>query len=112
MAVPAPIQENHVPEQSTPPTEEAVAGEVYNPPENGDVLIVEEEVPVAEVVDEVEDDTQMVVESSAKIEELPKKSYASIVSGYEQFNKIELFVYIASHNSVSYHNWSSDWTLS
>lgn len=56
-----------------------MAGEVYNPSENGDVPIVEE-VPVAEVVDEVEDDTQMVVESNAKIEELPKKSYASIVS--------------------------------
>lgn len=81
MAVPAPVQENHVSEESTPPTEEAVVGEVYNPPENGDAPIVEEEIPVAEVVDEVEDDTQMVVESSAKIEEMPKKSYASIVSG-------------------------------
>lgn len=79
LAVPAPVQENHVSEESTPPTEEAVVGEVYNPPENGDAPVVEEEIPVAEVVDEVEDDTQMVVESSAKIEEMPKKSYASIV---------------------------------
>lgn len=78
-APPTPVQENHVSEHNTPPAEEAVAGEVYNPPENGDVPVVEE-VPVAEVVDEVEDDTQMVVESNAKIEELPKKSYASIVS--------------------------------
>ncbi|KAI3450834.1 hypothetical protein Pfo_007499 [Paulownia fortunei] len=77
--IPAPIQENHVSEQSTPSAEEAIAGEVYNPPENGDVPIAEEEVPVAEVVDEVQDDTQMIVESSAKIEEVPKKSYASIV---------------------------------
>ncbi|KAK6163704.1 hypothetical protein DH2020_000568 [Rehmannia glutinosa] len=78
-SIPAPIQENHVSEQSTPTAEEAIAGEVYNPPENGDVPVVEEEVPVAEVVDEVQDETQMIVESSAKIEEVPKKSYASIV---------------------------------
>ncbi|KAL2239678.1 UNVERIFIED_CONTAM: Nuclear transport factor 2 [Sesamum indicum] len=85
--VPAPVsapvqaqsQENHVSEESTPSAEEALAGEVYNPPENGNVPIAEEEVPVAEVVDEVQDDAQLVVESSAKIEEVPKKSYASIV---------------------------------
>ncbi|KAL1557499.1 myosin ATPase [Salvia divinorum] len=81
-AVPATIVENHVPvnEDSAPSVEEAVAGEVYSPSESNDVAIaVEEEIPVAEVVDEVEDDAQKIVESSAKIEELPKKSYASIV---------------------------------
>ncbi|KAL0436181.1 UNVERIFIED_CONTAM: Nuclear transport factor 2 [Sesamum radiatum] len=78
-AAPAPVQEDHVSEESTPSTEEAVAGEVYNPPQNGDVAIVEEEVPVAEVVDEVQDDAEIVVESNPKTEELPKKSYASIV---------------------------------
>lgn len=75
--------ENHVPvnEDSAPPVEEAVAGEVYSPSESNDVaIVVEEEIPVAEVVDEAEDDAQKIVESSAKIEELPKKSYASIVS--------------------------------
>ncbi|KAL0390260.1 UNVERIFIED_CONTAM: Nuclear transport factor 2 [Sesamum calycinum] len=85
---PAPVQaqsqENHVSEESTPSAEEALAGEVYNPPENGNVPIAEEEVPVAEVVDEVLDDAQLVVESSAKIEEVPKKSYASIVSDASQ----------------------------
>ncbi|PIN14008.1 RasGAP SH3 binding protein rasputin [Handroanthus impetiginosus] len=75
----APVEENHVSEQSTPSAEEAPVGEVYNPPENGDVPVAEEEVPVAEVVDEVQDYTEQVVESSAKIEEVPKKSYASIV---------------------------------
>ncbi|KAK4440495.1 Nuclear transport factor 2 [Sesamum alatum] len=78
-AAPAPVQEDHVSEESTPSTEEAVAGEVYNPPQNGDVAIVEEEVPVPEVVDEVQDDAEIVVESNPKTEELPKKSYASIV---------------------------------
>ncbi|KAL3828921.1 hypothetical protein ACJIZ3_017723 [Penstemon smallii] len=79
-SIPAPpVPENHVSEQSTPTTEEAIAGEVYNPPENEDVPIIEEEVPVAEVVDEVEDVKQIVVESSAKTEEVPRKSYASIV---------------------------------
>ncbi|KAL3850422.1 hypothetical protein ACJIZ3_012304 [Penstemon smallii] len=74
-----PAQENHVSEHSASSAEDTIAGEVYNPPQNGDVPIVEEEVPVAEVVDEVQDDTKLVVESSAKIEEVPKKSYASIV---------------------------------
>ncbi|XP_047944106.1 nuclear transport factor 2-like isoform X2 [Salvia hispanica] len=74
----ATIVENHVPvnEDSAPPVGEAVAGEVSAVP----ATIVEEEISVAEVVDEVEDDAQKIVESSAKIEELPKKSYASIVS--------------------------------
>ncbi|KAL8057997.1 hypothetical protein ABFX02_04G220200 [Erythranthe guttata] len=79
LAVAEPIQESHVSERSTPSAEEAISGEVINPPENGDVPIAEEEVPVAEVVDEVQDDREIIVESSAKIEELPKKSYAFIV---------------------------------
>lgn len=78
--VPVPVQENHVSEQSTPSAEEAVSGEVYNPSENGDVPITEEEeVPVAEVVDEVHDNAEPKVETPARVE-APKKSYASIVS--------------------------------
>ncbi|KAL8516568.1 hypothetical protein ACS0TY_015004 [Phlomoides rotata] len=77
--VPAPVQENHVSEESPPAAEEAISGEVYNPPENGDVPIADEEIPVPEVVDEVQRDAELVVESPAKIEEVPKKSYASIV---------------------------------
>ncbi|XP_055831568.1 nuclear transport factor 2-like isoform X2 [Solanum dulcamara] len=73
-----PVQQNHISEQSTPSVEEANEGEVYNPPENGDVP-VEEEVPVAEIVDEMQDNSQMVVESNIKSEDAPKKSYASIV---------------------------------
>ncbi|XP_073146764.1 nuclear transport factor 2-like isoform X2 [Henckelia pumila] len=75
----APVLENHVSEQCGSPVEEIISGEVHNPTENGHVEIVEKEVPVAEVVDEVPDDSQVVVESSAKAEEAPKKSYASIV---------------------------------
>ena len=50
--------------------------EVLNPSpsNNGEVSVVEEEVPVAEVVDEVPDDSLMAVESNSKIEEVPKKS--------------------------------------
>lgn len=59
--------------------EEANESQVYNPSENGDVSIEEEEAPVAEVVDEIPDDSQMVADSNSKIEEVPKKSYASIV---------------------------------
>ncbi|CAA3011172.1 G3BP isoform X2 [Olea europaea subsp. europaea] len=74
------VQENHVSEENSSSAEEVNGGEVYNPPDNdGELLTVEEEVPVAEVVDEVQDHSQMVVESNVKIEEVPKKSYAAIV---------------------------------
>uniref|UniRef100_A0A5B6Z0H2 Putative G3BP-like protein isoform X2 n=1 Tax=Davidia involucrata TaxID=16924 RepID=A0A5B6Z0H2_DAVIN len=76
---PSPVQESHISEQTTVLAEETNGEEVYNPPDNGEVSVVEEEVPVPEVVDEVQDDSQMVVESNSKIEEVPKKSYASIV---------------------------------
>ncbi|XP_057808873.1 nuclear transport factor 2-like [Salvia miltiorrhiza] len=59
-AVPATAPENH--ENNTPPAE------------NGDVPIVEEEAPLAEVVDQLEDDTWMIVESSAKIEGIEAQS--------------------------------------
>ncbi|OIT36925.1 PREDICTED: putative G3BP-like protein isoform X1 [Nicotiana attenuata] len=78
-ADPPPAQENHISEQSTPSAEEANGGEVYNPPENDNVPVVEEEVPVAEVVDEVQGDSQMAAESNIIVEDVPKKSYASIV---------------------------------
>ncbi|KAA8543519.1 hypothetical protein F0562_021727 [Nyssa sinensis] len=76
---PTPVQESHTPEQMTDLAEEADGEEVFNPLDNGEVSVVEEEEPVPEVVDEVQDDSQMVVESNSKIEEVPKKSYASIV---------------------------------
>ncbi|KAK4374794.1 hypothetical protein RND71_005471 [Anisodus tanguticus] len=79
VADPPPAQENHISEQSTPSAEEANGGEVYNPLENENVPVVEEEVPVAEVVDEVQGDLQVVAESNIITEEVPKKSYASIV---------------------------------
>ncbi|XP_044493099.1 nuclear transport factor 2-like [Mangifera indica] len=47
--------------------------------ENGYNTVEEEETPVTEVVDEVPDDTHMVAESNSKMEEVAKKSYASIV---------------------------------
>ncbi|CAK7349394.1 unnamed protein product [Dovyalis caffra] len=82
----APNQENHISEPIVALSEE-VAGEVYNPSEieDGSVEEEEEEEPVPEVVDEVPLESQVVAdspvvaESVAKIEEVPKKSYASIV---------------------------------
>lgn len=53
--------------------------EVYNP-ENGQAAIEEEEAPVPEVLDEIPDDSQMVAGLASQIEEVPKKSYAYIVS--------------------------------
>ncbi|KAL7263967.1 hypothetical protein ACSBR1_002005 [Camellia fascicularis] len=53
--------------------------EALSPSDDGEVSIVEEEVLVADIVDEVPDDLQMVVESNSKIDEMPNKSYASIV---------------------------------
>ncbi|KAI7984368.1 Nuclear transport factor 2 [Camellia lanceoleosa] len=76
----SPVQENHVSEQ-TVVTVEVIEEEALNPTDNGGVSVVEveEEVPVAEVVDEVPDESQVVVESNSRIEGVPKKSYASIV---------------------------------
>lgn len=86
VADPPPAQENHISEQSKPSAEEANGGEVYNPPENDNVPVVEEEVHVAEVVDEVQGDSQMAAESNIIVEDVPKKSYASIVSSHGQSN--------------------------
>ncbi|KAK9281962.1 hypothetical protein L1049_004871 [Liquidambar formosana] len=77
---PSPVHENHVSEPTVVLSEEANGEEVYNPPsEIGEGSVLEEEAPVAEVVDEIQDDSLMVAESKTKIEEVPKKSYASIV---------------------------------
>ncbi|KAE8685309.1 Nuclear transport factor 2 family protein with RNA binding domain [Hibiscus syriacus] len=73
----SPALENHI-EQVEPFSEEA-NGQVCNPSEDDDDSNEEEEAPVAEVADEVLDDSQMVADSNSKIEELPKKSYASIL---------------------------------
>jgi len=68
----------HVPEQ-IPVTVEDHREEVYNP-ENTQASIEEEEAPVPEVVDEIPDASQMVAGIPSQIEDVPKKSYASIVS--------------------------------
>ncbi|GMI73969.1 hypothetical protein like AT3G25150 [Hibiscus trionum] len=73
---PSPAPENHNVEQLSASPEEANEPETYNSSENS---VEEEEAPVAEVVDEIPDDSQMVDDSNSKIEEVPKKSYASIV---------------------------------
>ncbi|KAG8641970.1 hypothetical protein MANES_12G047900v8 [Manihot esculenta] len=79
------VNENHISEQTTAFSEEANVEEVCDPSEDGDGAIEEEEAPVPEIVDEVPDDSHMVVDSqtvaepNAKIEEVPKKSYASIL---------------------------------
>ncbi|KAI4354293.1 hypothetical protein L6164_003169 [Bauhinia variegata] len=68
----------HVPEAGDKKDEDVDGEEVYNT-ENGRASIGEEEQPVPEVVDEIPDDSQMVTGSTSKIEEVRKKSYASIV---------------------------------
>ncbi|KAL4369161.1 hypothetical protein GQ457_05G003950 [Hibiscus cannabinus] len=87
--------ENHV-EQSETLAEEA-NGQVYNPSEDGDGLNEEEEAPVAEVVDEILDDSEIVADSNSKIEEVPKKSYASILKVMKE-NAIP--VSIPTHSAV------------
>lgn len=74
-----PVPENHVNQPAALP-EECNGPEVYNPSENGDGSIEEEGTPVGEVVDEIPDDSKIVSDSTTKMEELPKKSYASIVN--------------------------------
>ncbi|XP_061339116.1 nuclear transport factor 2 isoform X2 [Gastrolobium bilobum] len=71
--------ETQVSEQMTVTAEDGDGVEVYNP-ENGHASTEEEEAPVPEVLDEIPDDSQMVAGLASQIEEeVPKKSYASIV---------------------------------
>nr|POF19259.1 hypothetical protein CFP56_75183 [Quercus suber] len=72
LTLPTPIEENHVSETAIE-LSEVVDGEVYNPPENGQASIEEEEILVGEVVDEVSDEWQIVAESNSETEETPKK---------------------------------------
>ncbi|GLU03859.1 hypothetical protein SLE2022_210330 [Rubroshorea leprosula] len=74
-------EENHLAEKPYVSAEEVSGAEVYNPTWNEGcaVTVGEEEVPVPEVVDEIPDDSQIVANSNSKTEEVPKKSYASIV---------------------------------
>ncbi|KAK4268250.1 hypothetical protein QN277_024932 [Acacia crassicarpa] len=72
------LQQTHASEHIVLPAEDVNGEEAYNP-ENGQALIEEEEAPVPEVVDEIPDDSLVVAGSTSIIEEVPKKSYASIV---------------------------------
>ncbi|MQL77427.1 hypothetical protein Taro_009841, partial [Colocasia esculenta] len=78
-------QDQQVPEQPMAPPveeeEEVNVEEVYNPSDNEEGSVVDEEAPASEMVDEVPNNSQAVVDSSPATaqEEAPKKSYASIV---------------------------------
>lgn len=88
---PSPVVKNHVSEQTMVPAE-VNGDEAVIPLYNGGLSaeeevdeevpvaeVIDEEVAVAEVVDEAPDDSQVVGEANSKIEDVPKKSYASIV---------------------------------
>nr|XP_043621557.1 nuclear transport factor 2 isoform X2 [Erigeron canadensis] len=78
-----PVPESNVSEQAVVLPDESDAEKVVHV-DNGDVPTAEEEDPVSEVVEEVPDSSQLVAESNVKVEEQPKKSYASIVMDYKQ----------------------------
>nr|XP_043610207.1 nuclear transport factor 2 isoform X2 [Erigeron canadensis] len=79
-----PLVENNIPEQVEVLTKEPLVEEAIDLPEKVEVTVVEEEEPMPEVVDEVPEVSQLVVDTNAKIEEVPKKSYASIVMDMKQ----------------------------
>lgn len=68
--------------------EEMNVEEVYNPSDNWDGSVIDEETPVNEVVDEIPNISQVEVDSNPAIalEEAPKKSYASIVRYFFEKN--------------------------
>jgi hypothetical protein len=76
-----PVLETQVPEQIYVTIEDGdwEKLDVYNP-ENEQVSVEEEEARVAVVLDEIPDDSQKVAGLASQIEEVSKKSYASIVS--------------------------------
>lgn len=73
--------------------------EVYNPPQNGEGLVVEEEVPDDEVINVAPvsmqvvtaDSSSAIAASAAAHEEAPKKSYASIVS----VSNVILYIFVS-----------------
>ncbi|XP_031374197.1 nuclear transport factor 2-like [Punica granatum] len=67
---PTPDQENDITEQSPVPVEEDDHAEVYNPSENGDVSVWEEEILAPEVIDESPVDPEVAAESDAKYEDV------------------------------------------
>ena len=85
-----------------------VDGEVYNPPKNGQASIEEEEMPVGVVVDDVSNEWQIVAKSNSKIEETPKKSYASIAIIHQSiFYRLDLLIhyvygFIGSYSSRNF----------
>ncbi|WJX81620.1 myosin ATPase [Trifolium repens] len=72
-----PVLETQVSEQISVTYEDGDGEEVN--PENEQVPVEETEAPVPEVLDEIPDDSQKVSGLASQTEELPKKSYASIV---------------------------------
>ncbi|KAK9055634.1 hypothetical protein SSX86_026719 [Deinandra increscens subsp. villosa] len=79
-----PVLENDIPEQVGLLTKEYQAEQAISV-ENGEVPIVEEDpVPVPDVVNEEQDSSHLAIASYNKIEEVPKKSYASIVMDMKQ----------------------------
>lgn len=78
-----PPQENLISEESAPSVEgeDMNGGEVFNPPEDQNVPIIEEEEPLAEVVNEPQEVSTLAVEPKPipTNESVPKKSYAKIV---------------------------------
>ncbi|CAK9164609.1 unnamed protein product [Ilex paraguariensis] len=92
----SPVQEHNVAEQSAAMAEESNWTKGYNPPENGEVLPVDKEVPVVKVVDQLQDDSHMLVESSTKIE-VPDKSYSSIVMDLKESGLRFSFPALAPH---------------
>lgn len=79
------VLETQVSEQISIIAEDGDGEEVYNP-EDGQDSIEEEEAPVPEVLDEIPDDSQLVAGLASQIEEVPKKSYASIVSLHSEIS--------------------------
>ncbi|KAK6940496.1 Nuclear transport factor 2 domain [Dillenia turbinata] len=78
------VQENHNSEETL--VSEKVHEEVHKPIEDGKVVAVEQEPPVAEVIVESHNESQIVVESNPKAEDTPKKSYAFIVKAMSENN--------------------------
>jgi hypothetical protein len=108
VADPSSVMEIHISEPSPAVPEDVDGEEVYNPPEKVQDSIEEEEAPVPEVVDQISDDWQIVAEPNSKMEEVPKKSYASIVSYYHaKSHAYHLFLmhFVGNINSGNLYMW-------
>ncbi|KAM7270068.1 hypothetical protein ACFE04_029282 [Oxalis oulophora] len=96
---PSPVLENCVTEQPADSSQVVNGWDDYEPSESV-VAIQKEEAPIPEAVSETPDNFKMVSESNSKVDDTPKKSYASIVKVFKEGTTLVTPVPTSSKSTV------------